>query len=230
MKPVSVTSLFYMSAAFNCISRLLSRHSIKSWSLPQKKMHSFLQPVKDDLVLKTPDMYGVPCKYGQVYIRQAGDSIETRVKEQQHIICLQQPDISTMAKHNINLGHHIYLQNTNLCTESRYVELMIRVGTEMELHHNSMNREDGLCLSQSWKPLIPHSQRRQEVFDTTVPVLTWPLGQHTGLFRTLTWPQPATYLLSPNSHVISSVSLSVFSFLYLPSLFSFHLPSFLYVQ
>jgi hypothetical protein len=33
------------------------------------------------------------------------------------------------------------------------MDWIIREATETELHTN-MNTEDGLCLSQSWKPLI----------------------------------------------------------------------------
>jgi hypothetical protein len=59
-----------------------------------------------------------------------------------------------VAKHSINLGHRIQLQNTTiLSTKSRYVDQMIKEATEIELHPN-MNRADGLHLSWSWKPLI----------------------------------------------------------------------------
>jgi hypothetical protein len=60
-----------------------------------------------------------------------------------------------VAKHSINLDHHIQLQNiTILSTKSTYMDRMIRKTSEIELHPNNMNREDGFRLSRSWKPYI----------------------------------------------------------------------------
>jgi hypothetical protein len=57
------------------------------------------------------------------------------------------------------VGHHMQFQDTTiLFTKSRYMDWMIREAIEIELHSNNMNREDGLCLSWSWKPLISPDQ------------------------------------------------------------------------
>jgi hypothetical protein len=65
-KPASVSFVLYVGTTFNRITRLLSRHNIKSVGLPPKKIHGFLRQEKDDLGLKTPSVYSVPCDCGQV--------------------------------------------------------------------------------------------------------------------------------------------------------------------
>ena len=58
-------------------------------------------------------------------------------------------------EHSFSRKHHVQLQNTEILSiKSHYMHSVIRVVT-MVLHHlNRMNREDGLVLSRSWKPLI----------------------------------------------------------------------------
>jgi hypothetical protein len=60
-----------------------------------------------------------------------------------------------MTGHSINLWHCIQLSHTAIpSTKPRYMDCIIREVTEIELHSNSRNREDGFCLSKSWEPLI----------------------------------------------------------------------------
>jgi hypothetical protein len=124
---------------------MLSRHIMKSVALPPRKISNFLRPVKDDLGLKTPGMYSIPCDWGQVYIGQTGLSIDTRIKEHHRNISLAHPDKSAVAEHSISRGHRIQLHDTKiLSTKSRYRDRLIKAAIEIELHLN-MNRKDGMC-------------------------------------------------------------------------------------
>jgi hypothetical protein len=60
-----------------------------------------------------------------------------------------------VVEHSISLGHQIQLQNTSfLAKKSRWMDRVIREATEIKLHPNNLNREDGFSLSRAWKPLI----------------------------------------------------------------------------
>jgi len=61
-EPMLVACSPFVASIFNCISRVLTRHNIKSKGFLSRKITSFLWPVKDDLGLKTAGVYSIPYK------------------------------------------------------------------------------------------------------------------------------------------------------------------------
>jgi hypothetical protein len=64
--PTSVAFLPSVGTTFNVISRVLSKQNIKTVGLLPRKLSSFLHPIRDDMTLKTPGVYSIPCECGKV--------------------------------------------------------------------------------------------------------------------------------------------------------------------
>jgi predicted GIY-YIG superfamily endonuclease len=111
---------------------MLAKHNIKCVGLPPTKISSLLLPAKDDLGLRTPGVYSLPCKCGQVYIGQTW-FYRNRIKEHHRHIRLGSPVKSAMAEHMFN--HVIIFQDTRIhSTVSGYMERLIREAVELKLN------------------------------------------------------------------------------------------------
>jgi hypothetical protein len=110
-----------------------------------------LRTAKEDLGLKIPGVYRIPCECGKVYIGQTGRSIEARCKEHMRHIRLDQPEKSAVAEHSINTGHQIDFNSVSvLDTASGYMDRLVKEAIEIRLNHKNFNRDSGFTLSRAW--------------------------------------------------------------------------------
>jgi hypothetical protein len=146
-----------------------------------------------------PGTYSIPCRCGKVYIRQTGNSTETRVKEYHQHICPYYPEKSVVAEHSINLGYHILLHNTSIpAKKSRYMDRIIWEAIENEIHPNNINREDGLSLSRSRKTLTCDLREWKQALNKNVTPSSGPQkGPILLLLHSLPSPLPLICLKAP---------------------------------
>jgi hypothetical protein len=99
----AVTLLPYVGSTFNLFSRFLSWNNIKHNVLHLKKISSFLQPVKNNLGLKTLRVYSIPSECCQFYMGQTSHMTDTRANTGTYVHS-EHLYKSHMVEHSINLG------------------------------------------------------------------------------------------------------------------------------
>jgi hypothetical protein len=144
-KPTGTAVLPYQQVVSNKIGRLLIKYNIKTVHVPKKKNRQLFRPANDDLGLKIPGVYRIPCECGKVYIGQTGRSIEARCKEHMRHRRLDQPEKSAVAEHSFNTGHQIDFNSTSVLERaSEYMDRLVKEAIQIKLNHKNFNRVNGL--------------------------------------------------------------------------------------
>jgi hypothetical protein len=113
-----------------------------------------LRMVKDDLGLKVPGMYQIPCECRKVYVGQKGRSIKARCKEHMRHIHLDQLEKSVVVEHSLNTGHQIGFSNiTILDRTSGYMDRVVKEAIHIRLYKENFNRDNSFNLNRAWYPI-----------------------------------------------------------------------------
>ena len=92
---------------------------------------------------------------GEIYIGETGQAINIRIKE--HCADIRHEIIkkSEISEHSQKTNHHICIEDAKvIAIEENYNKRRIQEVIKIEKHENNFNRDDGLILSKTWKPII----------------------------------------------------------------------------
>jgi len=100
-------------------------------------------------------VYIVPCSCGKQYIGETCRSLSIRLKEHAADISRNITSKSTLVEHAFSSSHYICMEETKLIIkEKHYLKRKIKEVIEIEKRKNNINQDEGLIISNTWKPLI----------------------------------------------------------------------------
>jgi hypothetical protein len=107
-----------------------------------------LRMVKEDVGLKVPGVYRIPCECRKVYVGQTGRSIGARGKEHTRQIRLDKPEKSAVAEHSVNTGLQIDFSNITILDRiSGYMDRVVKEAIHVRLNKVNFNRDNAFNLS-----------------------------------------------------------------------------------
>ena len=96
----------------------------------------------------------------ELYIGEIGRSLNICVKEHVLEITRDIANKSALAEHSHISSYHVCIENAELLTrEKNYVKRWLKETMEIEKLDNTLNRDDGLKLGNTWKPIINKIKR-----------------------------------------------------------------------
>jgi len=150
------TFLPYIQGTTDKIAKVLKKKKIKTIFCPPNSLRNLLDKAKDPINPKLrKGVYSFPCSCEDVYIGETGRSIQTRLKEHCADVTHGRIKKSAIAEHSSKTNHHVCIEEARvLAIEENYNKRRIREAIEIEKHPRNFNRDDGLTLCDSWKPII----------------------------------------------------------------------------
>ena len=149
-------SLPYIKGTNDKITKILNKHNINVAFTPTNTISQLIISVKDPINLNLQKgVYVIPCSYRKEYIGEIGRSLNIRIKEHTADLRRERSSKSALAEHVHSSSHYICIEDVKLVRkEDHYLKRKIKEAIEIEKRKNNLNRDDGLKLSNTWKPLI----------------------------------------------------------------------------
>ena len=107
-------------------------------------------------------VYSFPCSCEEEYIGETRRSIKTRLKEHCADIKHERTKNSAVAEHSKKTNHYICIEKAKvLFLKEHYNKRWIGEALEIEKKPKKFNKDDGLILNESWKPILNLLKKQQ---------------------------------------------------------------------